>query len=263
MKQVSVAGAALVAVSGFVLRDNGASAQPDPTQLARELLGLTADDVLHDWTELEVSGCMRDTGFPFQPRPFEPVRETAGLDVAAAERADRGFGISTQTTDPQPLNYDDPVARIASSLDDARRDAFFAQLDECGGQVAKTAEERRAEVIDQLSPADMTFFEDTLSGQAAAAQAALEGWTSCMESAGHPYANQQEMLGSVEAQWTELAGASPEQVEELRSRERAVAVADASCDATHLAPYRADVLDELTRRLGEYSSLESIYVHED
>lgn len=243
------------------------SAGPPPGDIDFQvdmMLGLVPQDEMNAyWVEEEeqrqvaVQACMNEAGFEYNPDTSGMAFEDPLGDSSTLEYAEQwGFGMYT-TMDPEtsPYNVDMgedfvwPNQEIVDALSAAEQNAWYEVNNRCFNESWAQDDPYRNPMVQQALE---DFYSDVDNDPRM--REAADGWVDCMEEAGHPYTDQDDMydalLGNDRQQQFYDSEAwepdSPDYAEwqSMVELEIGVAVANAGC-APALDEIREEVIDDL------------------
>jgi hypothetical protein len=216
----------------------------------------TADQLKarHGTVEAAVAKCMTAKGWTYTPIAVDTafgVLSSADALTDAAFREQYGYGIVNVATDATPAaNANppaDPNADYIATLSEA--DQLRYDIDLSGPQIGPNppaAQRRGCRADSERSVGGPTFFDDpkylaafeTLtirSDNDPRTKAAVEKWSACMNQAGHPYVNPDDITPDLQSQLADLSDKpDPTALAILKAAELTIAKADATCTTKHL-----------------------------
>jgi hypothetical protein len=223
------------------------------------MLGLVPEDEMNDyWSEqsqrqqVRIQECMNEAGFEYNLENtddmvfIDPLAELTPLEYAEQW----GFGTYT-TMDPETSPYNDidqeyvwPNEEIVNSLSAAEQNAWFEVNNRCSNEAYTEEDPYRNPMVQQALE---DFFTEVESDPRMA-------WRVCMEEAGQPFANPEDMYEEMfdddtinefyETEAWEPDSENHAEWQRLVEREIAVAVANANC-----APALDETREEVTADL--------------
>jgi hypothetical protein len=203
--------------------------------------------------EQAVAKCMTAKGWTYTPVDADTVfgaLTSADPLTDARFRDSYGYGIVNKAPSSPSANGNiatDPNAEYVATLSDEKQLQYGVDLD--GPNVTPQppiAQRQGCRAEANRTVAGSTFFDDPKylaafedltirSDNDPRTTTAIEKWSACMNAAGHPYVNPDDITPDLQSQLADLGEpADPTGLTVLEAREIATAKADAACTTKHL-----------------------------